>query len=82
MVSRCLAADIDTFFGSWIYWTKMGLVVLLLINGFMMTRAEEALRKDASAGAPQWDSLHRVAVTSLGLWFTIALFGIALVNFS
>jgi uncharacterized membrane protein len=77
-----LTADIDTFFGSWIYWTKMGLVVLLLINGFMMTRIEQSMEKDASADSAQWASLHRVAVTSLVLWFTIALFGIALVNFS
>jgi uncharacterized membrane protein len=77
-----LTADIDTFFGSWIYWTKMGLVVLLLINGFMMTRIERSIEKEASAESAQWASLHRVAVTSLALWFTIALFGIALVNFS
>jgi uncharacterized membrane protein len=77
-----LAADIETFFGSWIYWTKMGLVVLLLINGFMMTRIEQSLEKDSTPSAPHWASLHRVAVTSLALWFTIALFGMALVNFS
>jgi uncharacterized membrane protein len=77
-----LTADIETFFGSWIFWTKMGLVVLLLINGLMMTRAEEGLRRDASDGAPGWRSLRRTATWSLGLWFTIALFGLALVNFS
>lgn len=77
-----LTADIETFFGSWIYWTKMGLVVLLLINGFLMTRTEQSLQQDASAGSPHWRSLHRIAVTSMCLWFTIALFGIALVNFS
>ncbi|HTE44933.1 MAG TPA: DUF6644 family protein [Gemmatimonadaceae bacterium] len=77
-----LTADIETFFGSWIFWTKMGLVILLLINGYMMTRTERLLAQDASENSPHWGSLRRVAVTSLGLWFTIALAGIALVNFS
>ena len=77
-----LASDIETFFGSWIYWTKMGLVAVLLINGFMMTRVERALDTDPAETSPNWSALHRTAVTSLVLWFTIAAFGIALVNFS
>lgn len=77
-----LTADIETFFGSWIFWTKMALVVLLLLNGLRMTRAEDALRQDASAESQHWQSLHRAAVASLGLWFVIAAFGVALANFS
>ena len=77
-----LAADIETFFGSWIFWTKMGLVVVLLINGLMMTRAEHGLRQDATDRSPHWKTLHRVAVSSLTLWLVIAAFGVALTNFS
>jgi len=77
-----LTADIETFFGSWIFWTKMVLVALLLANGVRMTRVEDALRRDASAESAHWQSLHRVAVTSLGLWFVIAAFGVALANYS
>ena len=77
-----LTADIETFVGSWIYWTKMALVALLLINGWMMTRTEASLKGDASEASPHWRSLHRAAVTSVTLWFVIAAFGVALANFS
>ncbi|HEX8944736.1 MAG TPA: hypothetical protein VF785_16470 [Gemmatimonadaceae bacterium] len=77
-----LTADIETFFGSWIYWTKMAFVVVLLTNGWMMTRTEASLRRDATETSPHWRSLHRTAVTSVTLWFVIAAFGVALANFS
>ena len=77
-----LTADIETFWGSWIYWTKMGLVVVLLYNGFVMTRVERALTRDASETSPSWRKLHRVAVRSLLLWFVTAAVGVALVNYS
>src|SRR5215510_8252729 len=77
-----LAADIETFWGSWIYWIKMGLVVVLLYNGFVMTRVEQALTRDASETSPSWRKLHRVAVRSLLLWFMTAAVGVALVNYS
>ena len=47
-----LTADIETFFGSWIFWTKMGLVILLLTNGFMMTRIERMLALEADDRQP------------------------------
>lgn len=77
-----LAADIETFFGSWIFWTKMGLVVLLLLNGLMMTRVENGLSADASEASPHWATLKRTSVSSLALWFAITFAGMALVNFS
>jgi hypothetical protein len=75
-------SDIETFWDSPIYWTKMALVLALLVNGYLITRAEAALDGDASDGAPGWRALRRTAATSLGLWFSITALGIALVNFS
>jgi uncharacterized membrane protein len=77
-----LAADIETFWSSWIFWTKMALFVVLLINGLMMTRAEAAIRHDPSETSPAWTTLHRTAVSSLALWFVLTALGLALVNFS
>lgn len=77
-----LASDFETFWGSPIYWIKMTLVVILLVNGWMMTRAETSLERDASDSSPAWRTLHRTAVSSLALWFVITALGIALVNFS
>jgi hypothetical protein len=77
-----LAADIETFFGSWVFWVKMVLVTILLANGYRMTRAESALRHGAAEDSTQWNRLHSVAVTSLGLWFVVAALGVALANFS
>jgi hypothetical protein len=77
-----LTADIETFFGSWIFWTKMGLVAVLLLNGLMMMRAETALAKDAAPASPAWVSLRRGAIVSLALWFIITALGVAIVNLS
>jgi len=75
-----LTADLETFFGSWVFWTKMALVVTLLINGFTMTRSEKALRAEPSPESPHWKVLRRSAVASLALWFVITLAGVVLVN--
>ena len=76
------AADIETYFVSWIFWTKMGLVVLLLANGYRMTRVDTALRLAPADAEPGWRRMRASAWISLVLWFVIALAGVALVNAS
>lgn len=77
-----VTSDIESFWGSPIYWAKMALFVALLVNGLSMTRAEGSLERDSSEFAAGWRTLRRTAVVSLGLWFLITALGIALVNFS
>jgi hypothetical protein len=77
-----LAADIETFFGSWIFWTKMALVALLLLNGLGMLRAEQSLEKDSGQASPAWGALRRGSIVSLALWFIITALGVAIVNLS
>jgi hypothetical protein len=72
-----MAADLDTFLGSWIFWVKMALIVALLVNGALMTRSERRLRNGVS---DQWGTLRVLAFTSLFLWLVITLAGVALVN--
>jgi hypothetical protein len=76
-----LAADLETYFGSWIFWLKMVFIILLLANGAVMTRTEHALHAAGSGGAEDlWRRLRTIAFTSLALWLTITLAGVALMN--
>jgi hypothetical protein len=71
-------ADIETYFVSTVFWVKLTLIAGLLVNGFAMTRTESRLRGSPDIGG--WTQLRTRAVTSLVLWFAIALAGVALVN--
>jgi hypothetical protein len=75
-----LAADLDTFLGSLIFWVKLGLIAALLANGGIMTRVERSLRGPAGGREDQWRRLRVLAITSLVLWLTITFAGVALVN--
>ncbi len=70
-------ADVGTFVSSRIFWLKMALVVLLLVNGVLILGAERQVQR----GAPHaWTRLHATATASLVLWFVITLAGVALTN--
>ncbi len=65
------ASDLDTYLGSWLFWTKMALVVLLTINGAVLTRAERRA---------SWETLRWTALASLTLWFLTTFIGTGLLN--
>jgi hypothetical protein len=73
-----LAADLKTFFGSPVFWIKMGLVLVLLLNGALLQRTETALRTGRVPPDRGWRIMRGTAWVSLGLWFGTALLGAAL----
>jgi hypothetical protein len=74
-------ADVETYFGSPIYWTKMALIAVLLVNGYMMTKTEARIRSTPNADdEPGWKRLRTTASLSIVLWFAIAFVGVALVK--
>ncbi|HEX4347156.1 MAG TPA: hypothetical protein VHZ73_06265 [Vicinamibacterales bacterium] len=71
------AADVDTYLYSRVYWIKMALIVVLLVNGIVLWRAE---RRAAAGDNDAWTVLHRTAIVSLLVWFATTLAGAALPN--
>ncbi len=67
-----MLADLDTYLTSVVFWTKMGLIAVLLGNGYVRLRAERVLRNGVAAG---WRRLRQSSVASLVLWFVVLLAG-------
>ncbi len=77
-------SDIETFAVSPVFWVKMSLLVLLLINGAVLQRTESQLRGGTApdAASPLWRRLRTSSYASLALWTTIAIAGVVLANVS
>lgn len=81
------AADIKTFAESPVFWVKLGLVSLLLVNGAVLERTESALKKgngleilSPNRSSIMWKRLRRSAVFSIALWTATIVAGTVLVN--
>jgi hypothetical protein len=87
------AADVETFLSSPVFWGKLALVALLLVNGLVMTRTEASLRRldgirgigrdgrEGREGTPRlWRRLRACAWASLLLWAATTVVGAALVG--
>jgi hypothetical protein len=73
-----LAANLDTYWHSKLFWIKTGFVVLLLANGAFIVSVER--RAAASNDAAAWKRLSFGAVASLCLWLLTTLLGAGLPN--
>jgi uncharacterized membrane protein len=74
-------SDVDSFLRSPFFWIKLGLVGLLLANGFVMTRTEKALAAGGEGGA-LWNRLRTISMLSLTLWLATTLAGVVLTNYA
>jgi hypothetical protein len=76
-----VAAEIDNFPTSWIFWLKMAFIAILLLNGLRMKSIESSMARNGPSEA-DWSRLHTVALGSITLWLTITFLGVALSKFS
>jgi uncharacterized membrane protein len=74
-----LAAELDNFLSSAVFWAKVALVAGLLANHVAMNRAEHRLRSDHTQ---RWEQLRLRAVPSLVLWLAVTFMGVALTTVS
>jgi hypothetical protein len=85
--SKVIPAVVTTVHLVALFWVKLGLVALLLINGIVLERTESTLRALSSRQvvptvrvAQLWRRLRASAVCSLGLWTATLIAGALLVN--
>lgn len=75
-------ADVETFWGSWIYWVKMVFVALLLANGARMRSIERRATVEPVVTTAHWNALRGTAWTSIALWMAITFAGVALLSYA
>jgi hypothetical protein len=72
-----LAADLDTYLHSWVFWSKMALIVLLVLNGRQL---HQAGRKALQGQGRAWKMLGYGSVISVIVWLLTTLLGAGLPN--
>jgi len=76
------AADLETFLASPAFWVKMGLIVLLVANGAVLTRTEAAIRRTPSPATDErlWSRLQTNSRLSIALWTLTLVAGVVLTD--
>lgn len=75
-----LAADIETYLPSPLFWGKMAALALLLVNGAWLKRLEEGAMRAPSTLGTAWPRVIRASHFSYALWFAVVLGGVLLLN--
>jgi uncharacterized membrane protein len=76
------ASDVEAHWESWIFWVKMVLVVLLLVNGARMRGIETRAATESPVSTAHWSAFRGTALVSIALWLTTTLAGVALLNYA
>lgn len=77
------AADVETFATSTVFWVKLVLVAVLIVNGGVLQLSERALWRPVASDAEAtrlWRRLRRSAGVSLAMWTATVVAGAILVN--
>ena len=75
-----LAADVETFARSPVFWVKMVLLGLLLANGYLLAQTETTLREGEPDSPVLWARLRYISVASIVLWLGLILAGTVLMS--
>jgi len=75
-----MAADVQTFMRSPVFWVKMVLLGLLLANGYVLARTETALREGEPDSPGLWARLRYISGASIALWLGLILAGTVLMS--
>ncbi len=74
------AADVKTYALSWVFWLKLALFVLLLVNGAVLERAAPGGAAGDAGAASRWRRLRAATWASLALWTATTVVGVALTS--
>ncbi|HEY3287929.1 MAG TPA: hypothetical protein VGJ96_12495 [Gemmatimonadaceae bacterium] len=75
-----LAADIETYLPSPVFWGKMFALALLLMNGAWLQSIEQKAQHAPATFSSAWPRLARASRFSYVLWFAVVLGGVLLLN--
>jgi len=73
-------ADVSVYLPAPLFWGKMAVIALLLVNGARLRATETRIRQGLLSGTAGWVRLRRSAQLSAFLWFGALLLGTALLS--